>query len=335
MNAEHPCSGILPLQGYNSFQSCYFGELKAELCRVLVPHRLRKLKDDSPIDGRINRVDIGDIKVQAMHVGPAVEVLPVTLESSYLVHIPVHGKTGFDIGGTTFFAESDTAAVMSPGIRLSSHWHKGCSALLISIDRRLLEFHMEGFLGMVPRSPVVFEPLLDMASGGGQSWKQLWNYLLMELHTQRFDAWNEKWGEDAVALIVDALLLNARHTYSEALTDLRKRNVPHYLRRAENFMYTHGGESLRMEQVASDAGVSTRTLRKAFVKYRGVPPVRALLHLRLDAVHRELLQSNGNGSVTEFASRWGFPELGRFAVEYRKRFNETPSQTLRRLRKPS
>jgi AraC-like DNA-binding protein len=270
-----------------------------------------------------------------MHVGPAVKVLPITLESSYLVHIPVHGKTEFDIGGKTFIAESERAAVMSPGLRLTSHWHRGCSALLISIDRPLLEFHLESFLGAVPRSPVVFEPILDMNSGGGQTWKQLWNYLLMELNMQRFDPGSAKWGRDAVALIIDALLLNAHHTCSEVLIDYNRRNLPHYLRRAENFMYAHAGDPMRLEQVASHAGVSLRTLRKAFVKYRGVPPVRALLHLRLDAVNRDLSQSNGIGSVTEFASRWGFRELGRFAVKYRKRFNETPSQTLRRQRKSS
>ena len=28
--------------------------------------------------------------------------------------------------------------------------------------------------------------------------------------------------------------------------------------------------------------------------------------------------------------KWGFCHLGRFAVEYRRRFGESPSQTLRR-----
>ena len=31
---------------------------------------------------------------------------------------------------------------------------------------------------------------------------------------------------------------------------------------------------------------------------------------------------------SEIASRWGFSHLGRFAVEYRLRFGEDPSETL-------
>jgi transcriptional regulator GlxA family with amidase domain len=146
--------------------------------------------------------------------------------------------------------------------------------------------------------------------------------------------WSEKWGSDAVSLVIDALLLNARHSYSDTLNDCRSRQAPHYLRRAENFMFENAAEPIRLEQVAEHAGVSSRTLRNAFVKYRGVPPVRALLNLRLDAVNSELLNSEGQDTVTEIATRWGFRELGRFSVEYRKRFNESPSQTLNRSPKP-
>jgi AraC-like DNA-binding protein len=36
------------------------------------------------------------------------------------------------------------------------------------------------------------------------------------------------------------------------------------------------------------------------------------------------------GTVTEAAMRFGFPELGKFGVLYRKAFGESPSETRRR-----
>ena len=44
----------------------------------------------------------------------------------------------------------------------------------------------------------------------------------------------------------------------------------------------------------------------------------------------EVLVAGGNGSVTDIAMRFGFRELGRFAGDYRARFGESPSETLRR-----
>ena len=35
-------------------------------------------------------------------------------------------------------------------------------------------------------------------------------------------------------------------------------------------------------------------------------------------------------TVTEIATRWGFYELGRFAVDFRRLFNELPSEVLKR-----
>ncbi|MFP5456117.1 MAG: helix-turn-helix domain-containing protein, partial [Alphaproteobacteria bacterium] len=35
-------------------------------------------------------------------------------------------------------------------------------------------------------------------------------------------------------------------------------------------------------------------------------------------------------TVSELALEWGFTHLGRFSAEYRRRFQELPSETLRR-----
>lgn len=39
----------------------------------------------------------------------------------------------------------------------------------------------------------------------------------------------------------------------------------------------------------------------------------------------------GDGvTVTDIAQQWGFSHLGSFATQYRRRFGETPSRTLKR-----
>jgi len=76
------------------------------------------------------------------------------------------------------------------------------------------------------------------------------------------------------------------------------------------------------------AEINRRTLSRAFRAVRGTTPHHYLQALRLDEVKRVL--SSGDGSVTQVAMRFGFRELGRFAMQYRKAFGESPSETKRR-----
>jgi transcriptional regulator GlxA family with amidase domain len=90
-------------------------------------------------------------------------------------------------------------------------------------------------------------------------------------------------------------------------------------------------EPLHISALCRALAVSERTLRKAFHKIHGVPPCRHLRMLRLSRARRALLTADcKQATVTEIATYFGFVELGRFSVEYRKIFGESPSQTLHR-----
>ncbi|WP_460359141.1 helix-turn-helix domain-containing protein [Mycobacterium sp. ZZG] len=63
----------------------------------------------------------------------------------------------------------------------------------------------------------------------------------------------------------------------------------------------------------------------------------AVFHVRrqLHHVRAELIaHSPPSVTVTMVAGRWGFLHLGRFAIQYRQLFGESPSQTLRSSAQP-
>jgi transcriptional regulator GlxA family with amidase domain len=63
----------------------------------------------------------------------------------------------------------------------------------------------------------------------------------------------------------------------------------------------------------------------------GVSPASYMHNVRLERAHEELLMVQPGDGVTvgDVALRWGFQHAGRFAVYYRQRFGESPSETLR------
>jgi AraC-like DNA-binding protein len=103
------------------------------------------------------------------------------------------------------------------------------------------------------------------------------------------------------------------------------------VQRAEMLALADLDKTLHVAALSRTLTVSERTLRKAFKNTYGLPPCRHLRMLRLSRVRRALLSAHDRVlTVTEIATDFGFAELGRFSVEYRKVFGESPSVTLRR-----
>jgi AraC-like DNA-binding protein len=106
--------------------------------------------------------------------------------------------------------------------------------------------------------------------------------------------------------------------------------LPRGVRRALDAMRANVGRDWTVVDLATAAGVSSRTLQRQFKMFLGKTPHAALRDIRFDCARRELLQSLPEEKVMDLALRCGFAHCGRFSIEYRRRYGETPSQTLKR-----
>jgi transcriptional regulator GlxA family with amidase domain len=114
---------------------------------------------------------------------------------------------------------------------------------------------------------------------------------------------------------------------------LDTRGIDHYRRIVARFEEVARADLERLVQVselARAAGVTLRTLERAVHAVHATTPLEFLRALRLSEARQTLSTGGPATTVTEVATRFGFRELGRFAGEYRDRFGESPSDTLRR-----
>jgi AraC-like DNA-binding protein len=87
--------------------------------------------------------------------------------------------------------------------------------------------------------------------------------------------------------------------------------------------------ALYLTDICIAIGVAARTLRFIFGKYLGINPQQYLNDRRLHLARSALmLATSGSTTVTNIATQFGFWELGRFAVNYRLKFGESPAATL-------
>ena len=102
--------------------------------------------------------------------------------------------------------------------------------------------------------------------------------------------------------------------------------------RFERFLESRQYQPVYLAEMCAAIGASERTLRTCCQEHFGMGPVRYLWLRRMHLTRRALLRADaGVATVTTIATEYGFWELGRFSIEYRALFGESPSATLRRL----
>ena len=188
-------------------------------------------------------------------------------------------------------------------------------------------------LGEQPVAPVDFAPALNLSSGYGRS---LAGYVLTAVADLE-QAGSVLWSPATMAVfeefIATALLLSHRHNYCDALNWLDRSIAPRDVRRAIDYIEANLDLPLSIAAIAGAAGVAGRTLLMNFRTFKGVSPLRYARNARFQRVREALVQAQPGASVTGIAMSWGFTHMGRFSVEYRRRFGEAPSQTLKERRR--
>jgi AraC-like DNA-binding protein len=131
--------------------------------------------------------------------------------------------------------------------------------------------------------------------------------------------------QDMIHVLVDCL------TAGLAGDDMgaRKRHAD-IMSRFEGMLALHFDRQLQVSQICAFIKVSERTLRLCCHEFLEMSPSRYIRLRRLNLVRAALRQADpSTQTVAETARRYGFLELGRFAVVYREVFGESPSATLR------
>ena len=131
--------------------------------------------------------------------------------------------------------------------------------------------------------------------------------------------------------LILTLLLQQSASVLEAVRSASSPEIaPASLRRAVDYVHEYLDQPLTLEEIAIAARCSIRSLHRMFKEHRNVSVMQYVKTLRLQRVRQELLDSSEVTSITEVAMRWGFSQLGQFAADYRSKFGEKPSDTLRR-----
>jgi AraC-like DNA-binding protein len=280
------------------------------------------------IDLRINGVYLPRTYIGYYQFGAPITAGTQGDGHNYWINLPLDEWIDVAIGSETVTCNPRQGFVSSPAVQYAVRTGGSGARVHVQISEELMKRQLTALLREPPTEPIVFATSIDLTKGYGRS-----------LATYIWSAINGLEGGDSIAdnplsanlfeeYITTKILLTHPNNYSDSLAKLEKPIAPASVKRALEYMHAELGSSIGIPDIAAASGVAGRTLFKHFRDTFGVTPIQYLREARFTEVHKALSRPFQGESVTAIALRWGFTHLGRFAVEYRQRYGETPSQTL-------
>lgn len=338
MNVLHsdPSTGRMPmpasverlLNGSNKllFASSDLDEVRSMVGRVMKPHRLDLTGQGERLDARMHYTSLGDLSVSRLRYGSAVQIEPGSLDSFFLVQMPLYGMARIESGAQHIDSSAELASVLSPQEATRMTWMAGTDQLMLRLSRSLVERTLVGYLGHPLNEPLRFE--LGFRWRDCAPWQCMLSYLI-DCTLQHPDLAMHKIVVSQIEQLAASILVTShRHNHCEDAPARRSTILPRHVRRAQDFLEAHAHEPVTAEQLAQAAGVSVRSLYAGFKDFLGVSPMQYLRDLRMERARAELMSGDSN-HVAGVALRWGFAHMGRFSNEYKQRYGESPSKTLR------
>lgn len=141
---------------------------------------------------------------------------------------------------------------------------------------------------------------------------------------------SELTGKELEDDLVTALLLAMEESQYDTEQHIAGRTEKVRIANAEDYLFSNLTNPVTRAELAEVAGVSIRTLSRAFMRRHGVGPMKFLKQRRIEAVRMELINAQPeNAKISDIALRYGFTELGKFSLLYKSLYNEKPSETLK------
>ena len=224
----------------------------------------------------------------------------------------------------------NTAHLLYPDRALDSRHNGHCQLLGVTFMVDNLDDIARGLFGSVSTLEPLNDCSLSLTTPAGVNLVNLLSHICGQVYRDDKAPMSELTAMELEDDLITALLLamdeNQPGTDYAPVSRVSKCQVG----RAEDYLLDNLASGVSRAKLAEIAGVSVRSLSRAFVQRHGVGPMKFLKERRLEAVRMELINARPDiAKVSDIALRYGFSELGKFSLLYKSVYNEKPSETLK------
>jgi AraC-like DNA-binding protein len=332
MIAPTASAPLAPMSRHLALATHDLDTARRHLGGVFVDHALFFEGRARTLDCRHHYSALDSISFNSLSYGGDITVQAPPLTDFYLLQFTLSGACEIETALGTRAIGAGSLMAINPSLGYRKRWSAECAQLILRLDRRAIERRIASDLGIDCRRPpaFAFEP---MEMRGALPLVRFVDSMCRDLDEAGPGLAHGFVRTHAESTLLALVLSSLEHNYSAAYRgeDGISGPAPACVRRAEDYARAHAGAPIGVDDMALAAGVSARTLHRAFRTFRDTTPLAFVKTLRLDQTRQELARAAQDGrSVADVAMACGLTHLGKFARDYRARFGESPSETRRR-----
>ena len=262
--------------------------------------------------------------------GAAVATTATSGRSDYWIQIALRGNIEVAAGRDVIACDAAHAALTSPNREPTVRSGPGSARFHVSLTEAALVRQLTMLLGEPVATPLAFISEIPITDGYGRSLIDALYLAATDIERDGALLANPLTLSSFEQFVLTGLLLSQPHNYAAALERRAKPIAPADVRRVIHFIEANIDAPIGLPDIVAASGIPGRTLLKHFRDFRGTSPMRYLRRARFRRVHEALRRASPEERVMDIAAAHGFTHMGRFSVEYRRQFGETPSETLGR-----
>lgn len=285
----------------------------------------------APLQWQLRRGSIGSATLISGRLNLDGELRVKELTPHYVFCSLRRGAAEISLGrDVASLVPGERGVMLNPGSEVRTAWRAAVQTRNLIVEQGALNAHLSALTGTTIHAPPRFKLPVDLHRGPGADVHRIVQLLHeVSTRTEGAPASPHLLAHLREALYV-GLLFGADSTVSHLLHRTPSPASLRAVRQAEEYLTAHASEPIAIAELAALTGVGLRSLQRAFRSARGMSLRAFLTHARLDLARRNLQAAGPGTTVTQILHASGFAHPGDFSAAYRRRFGESPSETLRR-----
>ncbi len=319
-----------PLSNHPLYDGHNVDDAREVLSRLFTEIAIEPLDTRKPFRAQVHGVELPRISICYLQFENGATAGPVQPLDFHTLQLNPTGTVVYNTDHGVVQGDTTKGVMLSAGQTVRNRHSAANGNLALIVKDKVLHDYQSMWHGEAQCQPLKFKSEFDPRAPRIASFLGIVGLFVKELN--RSDGILEI--PAAVAsfehTLLTSMLFGLEHNLSEKTHGETASASLEQVKRIEGYIESHASQSVDMATLARVSGLSGSTIHRAFRKHRDYTPMQFLQLCRMRLVHQRLLIARPSDSVTKIAMEGGFIHLGRFAVEYRRRFGESPSQTLKR-----